>query len=122
MTEIKRIDINERLSRVLIHKDIAYLSGLTADDGSADITEQTRQVLRKADRYLAAANTDKSRLLSAQIWLRDISDFDQMNIVWREWLGDVEPPSRATVESRLALPDLLVEIQFVAAIDEPGQS
>ena len=116
MSDITRIAINERLSRVVIHKDIAYLSGLTADDGKADITEQTRQTLRKADMYLQQAKTDKSRLLSAQIWLRDIADFDQMNVVWREWLGSVEPPSRATVESRLALPDLLVEIQFVAAL------
>lgn len=116
MNEIMRIDINDRLSRVVIHKDIAYLSGLTADDGSAGIAEQTRQVLRKADRYLGLANSDKSRLLSAQIWLRDITDFDQMNVIWKEWLGDVMPPSRATVESRLALPDLLVEIQFTAAL------
>ena len=116
MNDITRIDINDRLSRVVIHKNIAYLSGLTADDGGADIAEQTRQVLRKADSYLEQAKSDKSRLLSAQIWLRDIADFDQMNVIWREWLGGVEPPSRATVESRLALPDLLVEIQFVAAI------
>ena len=73
-------------------------------------------MLRKADIYLASANTDKSRLLSAQIWLRDIADFAAMNEVWREWLDGVAPPARATVESRLALPDLLVEIQFVAAL------
>lgn len=116
MNEIVRIDSNDRLSRVVIHNDIAYLSGLTADDGSADITEQTRQVLLKADRYLGLANSDKSKLLRAQIWLRDIADFDAMNVVWKEWLRGVAPPSRATVESRLALPDLLVEIQFTAAL------
>ncbi len=116
MNEITRIDCNDRLSRVVIHKDIAYLSGLTADDGSADIAEQTRQVLRKADRYLELADSDKSKLLRAQIWLRDIADFDAMNAVWKEWLAGVAPPSRATVESRLALPDLLVEIQFTAAL------
>lgn len=116
MNEITRIDSNERLSRVVIHKDIAYLSGVTADDAGGDITEQTRQVLQKADRYLARAGSDKSRLLSAQIWLRDIADFDRMNTVWIAWLDGIAPPSRATVESRLALPDLLVEIQFVAAL------
>lgn len=115
MSEIVRIESNDRLSRVVIHRDVAYLSGLTADDGSATIAEQTRQVLRKADFYLGAANSGKSRLLSAQIWLRDIADFDAMNSVWREWLDGIAPPARATVESRLALPDLLVEIQFTAA-------
>ena len=116
MSQIVRIDSNDRLSRVVVHKDVAYLSGLTADDGGAEIREQTRQVLSKADRYLAAAGTDKSRLLSAQIWLRDIGDFGAMNEVWREWLDGFAPPARATVEGRLALADLLVEIQFIASV------
>lgn len=116
MGDITRIETNDRLSRVVVHAGVAYLSGLTADDASAGIAGQVRQVLGKADRYLSIAGSDRSRLLSAQIWLRDIEDFDEMNVVWKDWLADCDPPSRATVQSRLALPDLLVEIQFVAAV------
>jgi enamine deaminase RidA (YjgF/YER057c/UK114 family) len=115
-TPITRLDKNERLSRVVVYDGTAYLSGLTADDKSQDTRGQTRQILRKADAFLSTAGTDKSRVLFAQIWLRDIADFDAMNEAWMEWIEPGAPPARATVEARMALPSIRVEIQFVAAV------
>ena len=116
MSPIVRFEKSAKYSRVVVHNGIAYLTGLTADDTSKDIGGQTEELLAKADRYLALAGSHKSRLLSAQIWLREMADFDGMNDVWIKWIDPDEPPSRATVESKLALPDLRVEIRFVAAV------
>lgn len=114
--DILRIGKNERLSRVVVHGGVAYLSGLTADDRQQDVAGQTRQILAKADGYLRDVGATRSSLLSAMIWLRDVSDFDRMNSAWVEWIDKDAPPARATVEAKLALPDILVEIQFTAAI------
>lgn len=114
---IQRIDSNERLSRIVIHSGVAYIAGVTASDSKADIQGQTRDVLAKIDGYLAQAGTDKSRLLTVQIWLKDIErDFAGMNAVWGEWADRSALPTRATCEARLARPELLVEIIVSAAI------
>lgn len=113
---IKRIDKTAKLSRVVVHEKVAYFSGLTADDRSQDTRGQTQQILEKADAFLAKVGSDRSLLLSATIWLRDIEDFDEMNIAWIGWVDKNEPPARATVQALMGLPDILVEIQFTAAI------
>jgi enamine deaminase RidA (YjgF/YER057c/UK114 family) len=113
---IQRIDKTARLSRVVVHERVAYFSGLTADDRQQDVVGQTRQILARADTYLARLGSNRSLLLSATIWLRDIADFDQMNTAWVEWIDPNEPPARATVQAALGLPDLLVEIQFTVAL------
>lgn len=115
---IQRIDKTERLSRVVIHKDIAYFSGLTAGDRQQDTRGQTRQILAKADDYLQAIKSDRTSVLSATIWLADIADFDEMNAAWIDWIDRDAPPARATVQAVLGLPDIRVEIQFTVAI--PG--
>lgn len=112
---IQRFESGKRMSRVVTHHGVAYLAGLTADDLSQNVTGQTRQVLAKGEAKLASAETDKSRLLTAAIWLRDIADFDAMNAVWEGWIDPANPSARATVECRLADPDILVEITFTAA-------
>ncbi len=112
---IERFETGPRMSRVVTYNGVAYLSGLTADNLAEDVAGQTRQVLAKAEAKLATAGTDKSRLLSATIWLRDIGDFDAMNPVWEGWINPANPPARATAECRLAHPDILVEILFTAA-------
>ncbi|MBB4581626.1 enamine deaminase RidA (YjgF/YER057c/UK114 family) [Rhizobium aethiopicum] len=112
---IERIESGPRMSRVVSHNGVAYLSGLTADDVSQDVTGQTRQVLAKAEMKLAAAGTDKSRLLTTTIWLRDIADFEKMNAVWEDWIDRANPPTRATAQCHLAAPNILVEIIFTAA-------
>ena len=115
-TVITRLHNAGKLSRVVIHQGTAYLSGLTAADKITDTADQARQIFARADELLAEAGTDRSRLLFAQIWLRDIGDFDAMNAAWMRWIGDVAPPARATVEARFALPEIRIEIQFTAAV------
>lgn len=115
MTEIVRRDSNERLSRIVIHGDTVYVAGVTSS-ATGGIVEQTRDVLAKIDGYLAQARTNKSRLLSVQIWLKDIErDFAGMNSVWAEWAPPRALPTRATCEAKLAAPELLVEIIVTAA-------
>ena len=103
------------LSQGVAFGDMVFLAGITADDRSQDVGGQTGQVLAKIDRLLAAAGADKSRLLTAQIWLRDIATWAEMNAVWTAWIGANRPPARATVEARLAAEGLLVEIMVTAA-------
>ena len=119
MNDIVRMDSNERLSRIVIHGDTVYVAGVTST-AAGGIAAQTRDVLDKIDGYLARANTDKSRLLSVQIWLKDIErDFAGMNDVWAQWAPPRAMPTRATCEARLAGPEMLVEI-IVTAAARPG--
>lgn len=115
MTAITRIDQNARRSRASVFGDLVFLAGQVADDKTADIAEQTRQTLAKVDDMLARAGTDKSRLMSVQIWLRDIEDFAAMNAVYDAWVVPGQTPSRACCgKVALADPALLVEIIAVA--------
>ncbi|HKS15442.1 MAG TPA: RidA family protein [Pseudomonas sp.] len=116
MLEITRIETNQRMSRVVQCNGFTFLGGQTATDRTLDIKGQTAQVLEKIDNYLAKAGLDKTRILSAQVWLSDIeANFAGMNEVWDAWAPEGHAPARATVESRLAAPELLVEITVVAA-------
>jgi enamine deaminase RidA (YjgF/YER057c/UK114 family) len=111
---IQRVHPGPRMSEMVIHNETVYLSGQIADDGSTDVESQTRDVLRQIDALLAEAGTDKSKLLTATIYLADIGTFDSMNRVWDVWVDPANAPARATVEARLAAPEYLVEIQVVA--------
>jgi enamine deaminase RidA (YjgF/YER057c/UK114 family) len=112
---IERIQVGPRMSQAVIHGDTVYLAGQVADDPAADVAEQTRQVLAKIEGLLAEAGTDKAKLIFANVWLSDISTFAQMNAVWDAWVTADQPPARACVESKLAHPQLKVEISVVAA-------
>jgi enamine deaminase RidA (YjgF/YER057c/UK114 family) len=117
MSNITRIETNQRMSRVVIHNGTVYIGGLTAGDATQDIQGQTRQVLEKIEAYLAKAGSDKTKMLNAQIWLKDIDrDFAGMNSVWDAWAPEGATPTRATGESKLARPELLVEIIVTAAV------
>lgn len=116
---IRRIGQTERLSRVVVHERVAYFSGLTADDRQQDVFGQAHQILAKADGFLKSVGSDRSLLLTATIWLRDINDFDRMNAAWVDWIDKAQPPARATVQAVMALPDILIEIQFTAAVPPP---
>ena len=113
--DIKRIDVGPRMSQAVIHNGTVYLAGQVGEP-SGDVSEQTRQVLEKIDRLLTEAGTEKTRILSATIWLKDIADFAKMNAVWDGWVPAGHTPARATGESALATPDYLVEIIIVAAL------
>ena len=114
---ITRNHTNQRMSQCVIHGNTVYLAGQVADDSSADIRTQTQQVLDKIDTLLAQAGSDKSRMLSAQIWLTSIGHFSAMNEIWDAWIPEGQAPARACIEARLASPDLLVEIGITAATD-----
>lgn len=113
--EIKRLHVGKRMSEVAIHNNTVYLAGQVASDTSADIAGQTREVLAAIDQLLAEAGSDKSCILSTQIFITDIALFPAMNEVWDEWVAQGHTPPRATVEARLANPAWLVEIVVVAA-------
>jgi len=104
------------MSQAVVHGGVAYLAGIVADDLVPSVADQTRQILAKIDRLLAMVGSDKTLLLQANIWLSDISRFDEMNAVWDGWVAKDQPPARATVEARLARPDYLVEIMVEAAV------
>jgi enamine deaminase RidA (YjgF/YER057c/UK114 family) len=112
---VQRINPGPHWSQVVIHGDVVYLAGQTAADKSQDVKGQTKQVLDKIDALLASAGTDKSKLLTANIWLSDINNWSQMNEVWDAWVAPGNAPTRATVEAKLAAPGLLVEIMVQAA-------
>lgn len=114
MTDIIRNPGNPRLSRSVVHNGIVYLTGTSTLEGN-DIKSQTRDVLRKIDGYLAAAGSDKTRLLQAQIWLKDIKrDFAGMNAVWTEWVDPAHLPARATCQAELAEEGELIEVIVIA--------
>ncbi|QRG09223.1 RidA family protein [Xanthobacter dioxanivorans] len=112
---IERLDKGRRMSEAVIHGNTIYLAGQVAE--GADVASQTRGVLASIDSLLARAGTDKSRILSATIWLSDIANFADMNAVWDAWVDQENPPARATSEGKLAAPKYLVEIIIVAARD-----
>jgi enamine deaminase RidA (YjgF/YER057c/UK114 family) len=113
---IKRLTVGKRLSEAVIHNGIVYLAGEVPDDTSKDVTGQTEEVLAKIDRLLASAGTDKSKLLTTQIFLPDMKDFAGMNAAWEKWVVPGQTPARATIEAKLANPACKVEIMCVAAI------
>jgi enamine deaminase RidA (YjgF/YER057c/UK114 family) len=112
---IQRLHTGPRMSQAAIHGRTVYLAGQVADDPSQDVAGQTHQVLASIDRLLDEAGTDKTRILSATIYLADIGTFAQMNSVWDTWVPHGDTPARATVEAKLAAPAYKVEIQVIAA-------
>ena len=115
MADIKRIETGNRMSMAVVHNGTVYLAGQVGKPGES-VTDQTREVLAQVDRLLAEAGTDKTRILSAQIWLADMADFAEMNGVWDAWVAKGHAPARATGEAKLATPDYKVEIIVTAAL------
>jgi len=112
---IQRHGAGPRMSAAVVHGNTVYLAGMVAEDPSKDITEQTKSVLSRIDAGLKSAGTDKSKLLSAQIFITDMRNFQDMNAVWDAWVDKGNTPARATVQASLANPKMLVEIMVVAA-------
>ena len=117
---IERRHVGKRLSECVVFtpggERLVYLAGQVAEDARSDMTAQTKQVLAAIDRLLAEAGTDKTKLLSATIFLPSMADFAAMNAVWEAWVPQGHTPARATVEAKLANPDYKVEIQAIAAL------
>jgi len=114
---IDRLHVGPRMSQVVIHNKTVYLAGqVAAKAHGKSVAEQAKEILATIDALLKEANTDKSSLLSATIWLTDMGTFGEMNKVWDEWIARSAAPARATVESaRLASPEYKIEIAVIAA-------
>ena len=104
------------ISQAVVHGDVAYLAGVTPNPIAGDIKTQTAQVLRRVDELLRLAGTDKSRLLSAQVWIADMRLFEDHNSVWNEWVDPANPPVRACLTTEFWRPGMLVEVMVVAAV------
>ncbi|WP_103333403.1 RidA family protein [Pseudotabrizicola formosa] len=114
--DITRIGTGARMSEAVCYNGIIWLAGQVGAPG-ASVAEQTRACLAEVDRILAEAGTDKTRILSAQIWMADMADFAQMNAVWDAWVPQGHTPARATGEAKLATPEYLVEVIVTAALN-----
>ena len=113
---IRRFEVGPRMSQCVVHGNTVYTAGQVAQGArGASVAEQTNDILAAIDKLLAQAGTDKSKLLTANIWLADIATFDQMNQVWDAWVDSGNTPARATVQAQLAHPDYKVEIMVSAA-------
>lgn len=114
MTDIVRHDTNKRMSQAVIHGDTIYLAGQVGTAGES-VTAQTTEILGKIDSLLAKSGSDKSRVLQAIIWLKDMGDFAEMNAVWDAWVPEGHAPARACGSADLAAPGFTVEITVIAA-------
>lgn len=116
MTDIAYVDQNTRRSRAVIAGNTVYLAGHTADDRSANVAEQTRNVLGKIEALLNECGSGKDRLVSVTIWLASMDDFAAMNAVYDAWIVPGRAPARACGKVEMALPDIRVEIIATAVL------
>lgn len=115
MSDITRFETGPRMSQAVVHNGIVYLAGQVGNPGDG-VYAQTKTCLSEVDRLLALAGTDKTRILSAQVWLADAGTVADMNRAWEEWVAKGHGPARATGESKLVAPEYLVEVIVVAAL------
>jgi len=117
MTKITRIESNPKLSRVVVCNGVAWFSGIVAADWKQDIVNQTQQVLTRLDELLTTVQSNRSMVLSAHIWMKDMAaDFDLMNNVWSAWFAPGEAPARATSQVVFDEPDIRIEVIVTAAV------
>ncbi|UUP19881.1 RidA family protein [Nitratireductor thuwali] len=110
---IERRHKGPRMSQIVVHGDTIYLAGQVGEGKT--VREQTESMLASVDRLLAEADSSKSKILQAVIWLADMGDFADMNAVWDAWVDPENPPARACGEARLATPNYKVEAIITAA-------
>ncbi len=113
---IKRLRPGKRFSAAVVHDHTVYVAGTVASDPSADVKGQTEQILKRIDEVLAEAGSHKSKVLSANVYMTDITKWDEMNVAWDAWVDPNNMPVRATVETKLASPKYKVEIMMIAAL------
>lgn len=111
MKQIKRINSGTRASQVVIADHHFETSGIVSDCGNKHIIEQTHCVLAQLEQLLHLAGTDKHHITRIQIWLADMTHFQEMNQVYDAWVSTIEKPARACVGAQLADPNYLIEIQ-----------
>jgi enamine deaminase RidA (YjgF/YER057c/UK114 family) len=98
------------------HNGVLYFGGHAANDLSQGMADQTREVCAKLDKFLAELGSDKTKILAARIYLSDMSQKDEMNKAWLEWIPEDDLPSRATIGvASLGDPNRLIEVIITAA-------
>lgn len=117
MTMIQRHQTNQRMSKIVIHKDTVYLCGQVGVAGTS-VAEQTAEALRRVETLLIEAGSDKQHVLQTLVWLADMADFQEMNAVWDTFFEEGFAPARACGEAKLARPELKVELIVTAALKE----
>ena len=115
-TDIQRLHVAARYSEAAVFNGVVYLAGMVPECEATDIRSQTADVLQQIDLRLAECNSDKSRILRTQIYLRDIADIAAMNEVWDAWVAVGHAPPRATVQAALADPGWRIEFVVTAAV------
>jgi enamine deaminase RidA (YjgF/YER057c/UK114 family) len=116
MSDIRRIGAGPRMSKAVVRGNAVYTAGQVAEKTKGgSVADQTREILGLIEALLAEAGSEKAKILSATIYLSDISTFAEMNGVWDVWVDKENPPARATVEAKLVTPDYKVEIAVIAA-------
>lgn len=115
--KIERFDVNARRSRMVKYNGVVYLSGQFSDKGG-DVASQTRETLAKIDELLARAGTDKSRLLTGEVWITSMEDFKAMDEVWNAWVSSGNAPTRCCCAVALGDPEMRVEIMVTAALGD----
>ena len=115
-TDIQRLHVAARYSEAAVFNGVVYLAGMVPECEATDIRSQTADVLQQIDVRLAECNSDKSRILRTQIYLRDIADIAVMNEVWDAWVAAGQAPPRATVQAALADPGWRIEVVVTAAV------
>ncbi len=114
---IERYKTSHRWSVATVHNGTAYITGQVASDLDCGVKEQTQQTLEKIDGILADLGSDKSKILMATIYMKDVTKFKEMNEAWDEWVAEGNAPARACIEAAANNPDELVEIIVTAAVD-----
>jgi enamine deaminase RidA (YjgF/YER057c/UK114 family) len=113
---IRRLQVETRLSGAVVHGGLVYLAGQVAEDTSLDTEGQTADILRQIDALLAEVGSNKSRLLSVQVFIADMAEIGAMNRAWDGWLDPTAKPARATVQAVLANSAWKVEMTGIAAV------
>jgi enamine deaminase RidA (YjgF/YER057c/UK114 family) len=111
---IRRHGVGKRLSEMVTYHGFLFLAGQVAKDPSKDVKGQTEEILAQIDELLEKGGATKKSIMSATIYLADISTFAEMNAAWDAWVPEGHTPARATVEAKLAKPEYKVEIQIIA--------
>jgi enamine deaminase RidA (YjgF/YER057c/UK114 family) len=114
---IERLQPGPRMSQAVIHNNVVYLAGqVAANAHGKSVAEQTQEILATIDALLKQAGSDKGHILSATIWLTDMTSFAEMNKIWDGWVVQGATPARATVETaKLASAEYKIEIAVIAA-------
>lgn len=119
--EIRKVTDENRgqpiISQCVIHGNVAYFAGITPNPVEGDIKSQTKQVLERVEELLMSVGTNKSKLISAQVWIADMRLFNDHNAVWNEWIDPVNPPVRACLTTDFWRSGMLVEVMVTAAVD-----